>query len=104
VFLPFYPLLIKLFALIFKNYMLSALIVSNLSYALAAYYLYKLVLLDYPKEDAIRAVFYFSIFPTAYMRLIQRVLSWHLLSGACTMRGKKGGLARVSWQRELREL
>lgn len=66
VFLPFYPLLIRLFAFVFRNYMLSALIVSNLAYASAAFYLYKLVLLDYPEETALRAVFYFSIFPTAY--------------------------------------
>ena len=66
VFLPFYPLLIRLFSFIFKNYMLSALIVSNLAYSFAAYYLYKLVLLDYPKKNAIRAVIYISIFPTSY--------------------------------------
>ena len=66
VFFPFYPFLIRLFNLIFNDYMLSALIVSNLSYALAAFYLYKLALLDYPEETALRAVFYFSIFPTAY--------------------------------------
>jgi hypothetical protein len=66
VFFPFYPFLIKLFALIFRDYMLSALVVSNLAYVFAALYLYRLVLLDYPKEVAIRAVFYFSIFPTAY--------------------------------------
>ena len=66
VFFPFYPLLIRLFALVFRNYMISALIVSNLAYASAAFYLYKLALLDYPEETALRSVFYFSIFPTAY--------------------------------------
>ncbi len=66
VFFPFYPFLIRLFAFVFKNYMLSALLVSNLAYAFSAYYLYKLVLIDYSKEDAIRAVVYLSIFPTSY--------------------------------------
>lgn len=66
VFLPFYPLLIRLFAFVFRNYMLSALIVSNLAYASAAFYLYRLVLLDYAEETALRTVSYFSIFPTAY--------------------------------------
>jgi Gpi18-like mannosyltransferase len=66
VFLPFYPLLIRLFTFVFRNYMFSALIVSNLAYASAAFYLYKLVLLDYSEETALRSVVYFSIFPTAY--------------------------------------
>jgi Gpi18-like mannosyltransferase len=66
VFLPLYPLLIRLFNQIFNNYILSALMVSNLAYIVAAFYLYKLVLLDYEEETALKAVFYFSIFPTAY--------------------------------------
>src|ERR1700756_1277649 len=63
VFFPLYPLLIRLFALSSKNYVLSALIVSNLAYCVSAFYLYRLTLLDYPKEIALRATFYFSIFP-----------------------------------------
>lgn len=66
VFFPLYPLLIKLFSFVFQNYIVSALIVSNLSYAAAAYYLYKLVKIDFKKDDAYRAVIYFSVFPTAY--------------------------------------
>lgn len=66
VFFPLYPLLIKLFSLVFQNYIISALLVSNLSYIAAVYYLYKLVQVDFDKEDAYRAVIYFSVFPTAY--------------------------------------
>jgi len=66
VFFPLFPYLTRVFALVFQNYLLSALIVSNLAYAAAAYYLYKLVNLDFEKEDALRAVIYLSIFPTAY--------------------------------------
>ena len=66
VFLPLYPVFIKLFALIFKDYMLSGLIVSNLSYAIACFYLYKLMLLDYEHSKSLRSVIYLSIFPTAY--------------------------------------
>ncbi|HWP92245.1 MAG TPA: glycosyltransferase family 39 protein [Thermodesulfobacteriota bacterium] len=66
VFFPFYPLLIKLFALVFQNYLFSALLVSNLSYVIASIYLYKLASVDYPEEASLRAVFFFSIFPTAY--------------------------------------
>jgi 4-amino-4-deoxy-L-arabinose transferase-like glycosyltransferase len=65
-FLPFYPYLTRVFALVFQDYLLSAFIVSNLAYAAAAYYLYKLVNLDFEKEDAYRSVIYLTIFPTAY--------------------------------------
>ncbi|HVY55058.1 MAG TPA: glycosyltransferase family 39 protein [Thermodesulfobacteriota bacterium] len=66
VFFPLYPYAIKLFALIFKNYLFSALLVSNLAYAAAVFYLYKLVKLDFDDDDAYRAVIYISVFPTAY--------------------------------------
>ena len=66
VFFPLYPFLTKLFSFVFQNYTVSALIVSNLAYAAAAYYLYKLVKLDFERDDAYRAVIYFSVFPTAY--------------------------------------
>ena len=65
-FFPLYPYLIKALTLVLRNYMLSALIISNLAYAVAAYFLYELVKLDYQKEDAFRTVIYFSVFPTAY--------------------------------------
>ena len=65
-FLPLFPLLIKIFSFLFQNYLLSALLVSNIAYIFAVFYLYKLVLLDFNKEDALRSIIYFSIFPTAY--------------------------------------
>ncbi len=66
VFLPLYPLLTKCFAFIFRDYMFSALLVSNLAYIAAAYYLYKLIEIDFDKDDALRGIIYFSVFPTAY--------------------------------------
>ena len=66
VFFPLFPLLTSLFALVFQDYIVSALIVSNLAYGAAAYYLYKLVKIDFDSDDAYRAVMYFSIFSTAY--------------------------------------
>ncbi len=66
VFFPLFPLLTKIFSFIFQNYLLSGLIVSNISYIIAVFYLYKLVLLDHEKEYALRSIIYFSIFPTAY--------------------------------------
>ncbi|MEW6146064.1 MAG: glycosyltransferase family 39 protein [Thermodesulfobacteriota bacterium] len=66
VFFPLYPYLVKIFSLIFRDYLLAALLVSNLSYAGAVFYFFKLVRLDYESEDAFRSVIYLSIFPTAY--------------------------------------
>jgi len=66
VFFPLFPLLTSLFALVFQDYLVSALIVSNLAYGAAVYYLYKLVNIDFESDDAYRSVIYFSIFPTAY--------------------------------------
>ena len=65
-FFPLYPYLIRIFTVIFQNYMLSALIISNAAYAIAVYFLYKIVKLDFENEDAYRAVIYLSVFPTAY--------------------------------------
>lgn len=65
-FFPLYPYLIKALSLVFQNYTLAGLVISNLAYAVAAYFLYELVRLDYEKEDAYRAIIYLSVFPTAY--------------------------------------
>jgi len=66
VFLPLFPLFIKLFALAIPSYELAALLVSNLASALASIYLFKLARLDLSESAALRSVFYFCIFPTAY--------------------------------------
>ncbi len=66
VFFPLFPYLTKVFSFVFRDSLLSGLIVSNISYIIAVFYLYKLVLLDFDKDDALRSVIYFSIFPTAY--------------------------------------
>ena len=50
VFFPLYPFLIRLFALVLQNYKLSALVVSNLSYIIACFYLYRLVLRSYTED------------------------------------------------------
>lgn len=66
VFFPLFPFLTKLFSFVFQNYLLSGLIVSNIAYGFAVFYLYKLVRLDFQQDDALRTAIYFSIFPTAY--------------------------------------
>jgi Gpi18-like mannosyltransferase len=66
VFFPLYPYAVKIFSFVFREYVLSALLVSNLAYLGAVIYLFKLVSLDYGIEDSFRSVIYLSIFPTAY--------------------------------------
>jgi len=65
-FFPLYPALIKIFTLIFRDYVLSALLIANIIYIAASVFLYKLVLKDFSKKIALRTVFYLAIFPTAY--------------------------------------
>jgi Gpi18-like mannosyltransferase len=67
VFFPLYPYLVRVFSLVFRNYLFSALAVSNLAYAGIIFYLYRLTTLDYDHEQAVRAVIYISVFPTAYI-------------------------------------
>lgn len=65
-FFPLFPLLTKIVSYIFQDLLLSGLIVSNISYVIGVFYLYKLVLIDFEKDDALRAIIYFSVFPTAF--------------------------------------
>jgi Gpi18-like mannosyltransferase len=65
-YLPLYPWLIHLGSLFVGNYLLSALVISNLSFAVALIFFYKLVKIDFPAKVAWSTIFYFSIFPTAY--------------------------------------
>ncbi|MBI3314047.1 MAG: hypothetical protein HYZ83_07410 [Candidatus Omnitrophica bacterium] len=63
---PLYPLLIRALTFISPGYLLNALLISNLCFAAACVFFYRLLLLDYSPEIALRSVFYLSIFPSAY--------------------------------------
>jgi Gpi18-like mannosyltransferase len=65
VFLPLYPLLTKLVAIIFGNYIVSAVIVSIIASIAAALFFRMLVRLDHPERTAQAAVFFLFIFPTS---------------------------------------
>ena len=66
-FFPLYPMLVKIFALIFDNPILIGFIISNLALVLAATYLYKLIMLDFPDPKiALKTVFYMLIFPVSF--------------------------------------
>ena len=66
VFLPVYPILIKIFSFIFSDYKISALILSNTCFILAEYFFYKLLRLDYDEKFSAFVTILVSIFPTSY--------------------------------------
>ena len=70
VFFPLYPLLMRLVGnLLFGNYLLGGIIVSNVAFFLALIYLYKLTQLEFDSPTSTRAVVYLSVFPTAFFFL-----------------------------------
>jgi len=79
VFLPFYPFMIRLLATFIGNYEVSALLISNIASIFACFYLYKLAKLDYSHNTALKSVFFFSVFPTAYFLIAGYTESLFLL-------------------------
>lgn len=66
VFLPGYPLLIKLLAVIVKDYYIAGIIVSIASFSLSGCMMYKLMRLDYSHKEALKAVKYMCIIPASF--------------------------------------
>ncbi len=66
VFFPLYPMMVRLFAIITRNYVWAGFLVSNLSLILACFYLFKLVKLDSDEKTANRAVKFLLIFPQSF--------------------------------------
>ena len=65
-FYPLFPWLIRFVAYLGGSYLAAALIVSGIACVVAAILLRRLVQLDYPSNVAMRSVWFFLIFPTAY--------------------------------------
>ena len=65
-FYPLFPCLFRLVAYISGSYLAAALIVSGIASVAAAVLLRRLVQLDYDSAIALRSVWFFLIFPTAY--------------------------------------
>jgi len=65
-FAPVFPWLINTLNLVVHNYLASGLIISNLAFFLALYFLYQLFRLDYKEEISKLAIFIILIFPTAF--------------------------------------
>ena len=65
-FYPLFPCLLRLVAYISGSYLAAGLIVSGIASIAAAVLLRRLVQLDYDNAVALRSVWFFLIFPTAY--------------------------------------
>lgn len=66
VFFPLYPLAVRYVNLFFNNFILSGLIVSNLSFLLFLYFFYKLIKIDYSDEIAKWSILFLVAFPTSF--------------------------------------
>lgn len=66
VFLPGYPMAVRLVDTVLHNYLYSGLLVSLLSFAGAGCVIYRLLLLDYDHRTAIRTIKYLCLLPGAF--------------------------------------
>jgi hypothetical protein len=67
VFYPLYPYLIKFFNIFIDNYYISGIIISNLFFILACYFMFKLVLLEFNDQNlSQKAVGFLIIFPFSF--------------------------------------
>jgi hypothetical protein len=88
---PLYPWLVRLFAFIFQDYLVSAFIVSGLATIAAGLLLHKLVRADYPDSIARSAVWFMLIFPTSYFLHINYNESLFLaLAIGCFLAARQG--------------
>ena len=70
VFLPFFPILVKIFSLFTGgNFMTAAMSVSFVFSILASLLLYEICKLDFGEKIALKAVLFLNIFPTSYFML-----------------------------------
>lgn len=63
VFYPLYPLLIKILALVVRNYFISGIIISNVCLGISGYYLYKLICRDFGRDRAYDGWLMYVIYP-----------------------------------------
>ena len=91
VFLPGYPLVVRLFSSLTKEYLHTAMLVSALSFAGGGTVLYCLTRLDGDHETALRAVKYICLLPGAFFFAAPMSESlFFLLSVSCVYCGRKG--------------
>jgi len=84
-FFPLYPLLIRLVSLTGLSLDAAALLIPNVAFLGALYYLYRLVRLDYPAAVATRALWLLALFPTAIVFFIPYTESLYVLLAVLTL-------------------
>jgi len=84
-FFPLYPLLIRLVSLTGMSIDAAALLIPNVAFLGALYYLYRLVRLDYPAAVATRALWLLALFPTAIAFFIPYTESLYVLLAVLTL-------------------
>lgn len=90
VFFPLYPALIALFQIVFRDYVLSALVVSGAATLALGLSFRELVKLDYSESTAQSAVLFLFIFPTSHFLHISYTESLFLaLSVGCFLAARK---------------
>lgn len=67
VFLPLYPLLIKVLGVVTGNYFIAGLIISNISLLLACFFLLKVAEMEYGYDTALNSVKYIFLFPSTFI-------------------------------------
>jgi len=84
-FFPLYPLLIRLVSLTGMSIDAAALLIPNVAFLGALYYLYRLVRLDYPAAVATRALWLLALVPTAIAFFIPYTESLYVLLAVLTL-------------------
>ncbi len=88
--LPLYPWIVRAFAFIFQDYLISGFIVAGLASIAAGLLLYKLVRIDQPESVARNSVWFLLIFPTSYFLHINYTESLFLaLALGCLLAARK---------------
>lgn len=91
VFLPGYPVLIRLLALLTRDYLTAGLLLSGLCFAGAGVLFYRLLRLDLPHEAAQRALLFLCLMPGSFFYAAPMSESLFLLcSLACVYLARKG--------------
>ena len=89
VFLPGYPLAVRLAHVLIPDYVLSGMFVSVSSFAAALCVIYRLVLLDHDEGTALRTVFFLCVMPGAFFFTAPMSESFFLLLSAACLYGAR---------------
>ena len=66
VFFPLFPILMKVVYFVFRDYVLSGVVISNICLGIANIFLYKLIQEEYDRKKAVYTLVFFNIFPPGF--------------------------------------